>query len=118
MNLQELATYTAREFEKAYGRVPRWIVAAPGRVNVIGEHIDYNDGFVLPMAIEFYTVMPADRPPGGGRMLQIRSTAEKEMASIDTAKPITPSSVKWSNYPRGVVAGFGVRGMNPGGLDV
>ena len=48
------------EFENTYGRPPRWIVAAPGRVNVIGEHTDYNDGFVLPMAIERYTVMAAD----------------------------------------------------------
>jgi galactokinase len=55
MNLQELSAHTAAEFEKAYGRAPHWIVAAPGRVNVIGEHTDYNDGFVLPMAIEFYT---------------------------------------------------------------
>jgi galactokinase len=48
---------------QTYGRPPRWIVAAPGRVNVIGEHTDYNDGFVLPMAIERYAVMAADHPP-------------------------------------------------------
>jgi galactokinase len=118
MNLQELSAHTAREFEKAYGRAPRWIVAAPGRVNFIGEHIDYNDGFVLPMAIEFHAVMAADRPPGGGPMLQIRSTAEKEAANIDTSKSITTSPLKWSNYPRGVIAGFVARGINPGGLDV
>src|SRR5580698_1520279 len=118
MNLQELSKHVALEFEKAFGRAPRWVVAAPGRVNVIGEHIDYNDGFVLPMAIEYYTVMAADRPSGGSAMLQIRSTAEKEAASIDTSKPITTSSLKWSNYPRGVIAGFAARGLNPGGLDV
>jgi galactokinase len=118
MNLQELSEHVAREFEKAFGRPPRWIVAAPGRVNVIGEHIDYNDGFVLPMAIEYYAVMAADRPPGGGAMLHIRSTAQKEAASIDTSKPVTTSPLKWSNYPRGVVAGFAARGLNPGGLDV
>jgi galactokinase len=118
MNLQELSAHVAREFEKAFGRSPRWIVAAPGRVNVIGEHIDYNDGFVLPMAIEYYTVMASDRPPRGGAILHIRSTAEDETAEIDTSKPISKSPVKWSNYPRGVVAGFVARGMNPGGLDV
>ncbi len=118
MNLQELSAHVAREFEKAFGRPARWIVAAPGRVNVIGEHIDYNDGFVLPMAIEYYTVMAADRPPRGGAMLRIRSTAEEETAEIDTSKSISQSPLKWSNYPRGVVAGFVARGMNPGGLDV
>src|SRR5277367_3732416 len=118
MNLQELSAHTAAEFEKAYGRAPHWIVAAPGRVNVIGEHTDYNDGFVLPMAIEFYAVMAAARPSGGRTMLQIRSTAEKEIANIDTSNPITTSPLKWSNYPRGVIAGFAARGLNPGGLDV
>jgi galactokinase len=140
MHLQELSASVAREFEMAFGRSPRWIVAAPGRVNVIGEHIDYNDGFVLPMAIEYYTVMAADRPTGGGgttkdqsaaevvraalrlqfsgAMLHIRSTAESEAADIDTSKPITKSPLRWSNYPRGVVAGFVARGLNPGGLDV
>ena len=118
MNLQELSAHVTREFEQAFGRPPRWIAAAPGRVNVIGEHIDYNDGFVLPMAIEYYALMAADRPPNGGAMLRIRSTAEKEAAEIDTSKPVTTSPLKWSNYPRGVIAGFAARGLNPGGLDV
>ena len=118
MNLQELSALVAHKFATAFGREPRWIVAAPGRVNVIGEHIDYNDGFVLPMAIEYYAVMAADRPPGGGDMLRIRSTAEKEEAEIHTANPITKSPLRWSNYPRGVIAGFVARGINPGGLDV
>jgi galactokinase len=118
MNLQELSAHVAREFAKEFGHPPRWMAAAPGRVNVIGEHTDYNDGFVLPMAIEYYAVMAADHPKGGGAMLRIRSTAEEEVAGIDTAKPITTSPLKWSNYPRGVIAGFAARGLNPGGLDV
>ena len=67
MNLKELAAHVAAEFQKHYGRPPRWIVAAPGRVNVIGEHTDYNDGFVLPMAIERYAIMAADALPADAR---------------------------------------------------
>ena len=59
MTLNELAQSTAQQFTSTYGRPPRWIAAAPGRVNVIGEHTDYNDGFVLPMAIDRYTVIAA-----------------------------------------------------------
>lgn len=118
MKLQELAAKVAEEFNKTYGRPPKWIVAAPGRVNVIGEHIDYNDGFVLPMAIEFYTVMAADRPAKAGTVIQIHSTAEAEAAMIDTSQPVAKDPLKWSNYPRGVIAGFLALGKNPGGLDV
>ncbi len=68
MNLKELAAHVTVEFQKHYGRPPRWIVAAPGRVNVIGEHTDYNDGFVLPMAIERYAVMAADAADTPGQV--------------------------------------------------
>jgi galactokinase len=52
MTPPEIAAQVAHQFSQKYGRPPRWIAAAPGRVNVIGEHTDYNDGFVLPMAID------------------------------------------------------------------
>ena len=42
----------AQHFTQRFGQAPRWIVRAPGRVNLIGEHTDYNDGFVLPLAID------------------------------------------------------------------
>ena len=58
---------------KSYGRPPRWIAAAPGRVNVIGEHTDYNDGFVLPMAIERYTVIAAAPVRRPAARVQLRS---------------------------------------------
>ncbi len=118
MNLKELTAFITAEFQKAYGRAPRWIAAAPGRVNVIGEHTDYNDGFVLPMAIEFYTIMAADRPVDGKNVITLRSTSQADVATIDLSAPVKPSAPKWGNYPRGVVAGFLARGVNPGGLDV
>src|SRR6516162_9302551 len=116
MTLTELSSQVAAEFQKTYGRPPRWIVAAPGRVNVIGEHTDYNDGFVLPMAIERYTVMAADLASSSS--LSIFDAHFKETASIDISVPITKGEPKWSNYIRGVMAGFQQRGMTIPALDV
>ena len=118
MKLQELSSHVAAEFQNLYGRPPRWIAAAPGRVNIIGEHIDYNDGFVLPMAIEYYSVMAADRPLDGRNVITLRSTLEAEVATIDLSLPVVLDTPKWGNYPRGVVAGFQALGIQPGGLDV
>jgi galactokinase len=118
MTLNELTAHITAEFQKQCGRAPRWIAAAPGRVNVIGEHTDYNDGFVLPMAIEFYTIMAADKRPDGKNVITFRSTSQSDAATVDLSQPVKPSTPKWGNYPRGVVAGFLARGINPGGLDV
>jgi galactokinase len=118
MNLQELSARVSTDFAKSFGRAPRWIAAAPGRVNVIGEHTDYNDGFVLPMAIEFFTVMAADRSADGKDVVRIHSSLQPEQAVIDLSAPLARGNPKWSNYPRGVFAGFLARGINPGGLDV
>jgi len=118
MSYLELAVQVAQQFTEAYGRPPRWIVAAPGRVNVIGEHTDYNDGFVLPMAIERYAVMAADRSSDGGSVIQIRDVSGVEPVLIDLSEPLKPGAPKWGNYPRGVVAGLLANGINPGGLDV
>jgi galactokinase len=118
MKLSELASQTAREFTKIYGRPPRWIVAAPGRVNIIGEHTDYNDGFVFPMAIERYTVIAADRPAKDTKQIQLRSTHGGQPATIDLAQPLKPfPKGNWANYPAGVIAGFLACGLNPGGFD-
>ncbi len=118
MKLSELASQTAREFTRIYGRQPRWIVAAPGRVNIIGEHTDYNDGFVFPMAIERYTVIAADRPARGTKQIHLHSTLGDKPATIDLARPLKPfPKGAWANYPAGVIAGFLSRGLNPGGFD-
>jgi len=54
-----LSRTAASEFAARFQRPPRWVVAAPGRVNIIGEHTDYSGGLVLPMAIDRYTVIAA-----------------------------------------------------------
>jgi len=116
-------------FNKRYGRSPRWIVAAPGRVNLIGEHIDYNDGFVLPMAIERHVVIAADRPSdastdeaangqAAGEPIQIFSTALRETASFTTADTKATDQPAWHDYVRGTMALCGEQGLTSGPLEM
>lgn len=116
MTLNELGKSVADRFTQTYGQPPTWIAAAPGRVNVIGEHTDYNDGFVFPMAIDRYTVVAA--APAGGTIVQLRSTVGGEAARIDLSQPLKPAPRgAWFNYPLGVLAGFLARGVNPNGFN-
>jgi galactokinase len=93
------------EFARQFGRPPRWIAAAPGRVNLIGEHTDYNDGFVLPMAIDRYVVVAADASPEGTTKARLYSAALDQGATIAVQAPFLPGAVAWARYVEGVVAG-------------
>jgi galactokinase len=117
MTLQELLSHVTAAFREKYGRPPRWMAAAPGRVNLIGEHTDYNDGFVLPMAIERYTVMAADIAGAPGK-ISVHDLAFQETAEIDISGAVTQGPPKWSNYLRGVIAGFQNRGVKVPALEV
>ena len=118
MTLKELAGQAAQQFAKVYGRPPTWIAAAPGRVNLIGEHTDYNDGFVFPMAIERYTVIAADRPAAGTKTVRLCSTLNDKPFVFDLSRPLQPLPTgEWANYPIGVIAGFQARGLNLDGFD-
>jgi len=87
------------EFREIFGKEPRYFVNAPGRVNLIGEHTDYNEGFVLPIAMErgiSYTIAPRD-----DRNVRLYSANFQELDEFSLAD-IQRSEVGWSNYPRGV----------------
>jgi galactokinase len=116
MTLTELAAHAAAEFKKKYGHPPRWIVAAPGRVNFIGEHTDYNDGFVLPMAIERYAVMAADLSQSSE--IFIYDALFKKTARIEVSNSVVKGEPKWSNYIRGVIAEFQNRDVKIPALDI
>jgi galactokinase len=93
------------------------MAAAPGRVNIIGEHTDYNDGFVFPMAIDRYTVMAA-APARSGNMITIRDVKGTATAAIDLSQPLKPAPKgTWYNYPMGVIAGFQERGVKVPAFD-
>jgi galactokinase len=115
MSLTNIAQHSAGLFAKCFGHAPRWMVAAPGRVNLIGEHTDYNEGFALPMAIERYMLIAADR--NSDQEVILHSNTTGETATFSVRSPISRGEPGWSNYVRGVVAGFQQRGKKVGGFD-
>jgi len=115
MSVEKMAQRSTELFSKCFGNAPRWVVAAPGRVNLIGEHTDYNDGFVLPMAIERYTVFAANR--NRERQVTLHSTATGDTAQFSLRAAVTRAEPAWSNYVRGVVVGFQRHGDRVSGFD-
>ena len=90
-------------FEQTYGTTPTLWVQAPGRVNLIGEHTDYNDGFVLPCAIDFHTLVALrQRQDRRVRVLSVDYQNALDEFSLDEPIVSHPDA-PWANYVRGVV---------------
>jgi galactokinase len=116
-SLGDLVISSSRQYTARFGGDPKWIVAAPGRVNLIGEHIDYSDGFVLPMAIDRYCVVAAG-PAADGSAHIYSSTADDEVTISLTKPERNAKSGHWSNYVAGVLAGCcQLPGMRPAGFN-
>ncbi|MFL5304097.1 MAG: galactokinase [Polyangia bacterium] len=106
-----------RVFLERFGTAPRWLAVAPGRVNLIGEHTDYNGGYVLPLAIDRHVVIAAGPAAGDGRRLRVYSAALDTSVDIRLDGSEPPGEPAWANYLRGVVRGFADRGLVVGSLD-
>ena len=103
-------------FEKYFGHKPTVISASPGRVNLIGEHTDYNNGFVLPMALNNINVIAvAPSPTGKHRWI---GALEDEMIEIDPADADKPGEPFWSNYVRGIICMLARRGIKVPAVDM
>lgn len=90
-----------QKFTEYYGYNAEQTVFAPGRVNIIGEHTDYNDGFVMPCAINYgMAVSFAKRNDSIWRVYAIDINEQDE---FDLSQDFTQSEHKWANYVRGVV---------------
>nr|XP_021194173.2 galactokinase [Helicoverpa armigera] len=102
------------KFVAAFGRKPTVAACAPGRVNLIGEHIDYCEGFVLPVALPFVTLIAgAANNTGECRLVSVLGSGEEvktEFPAPTASKPLRPGPPAWANYVKGVVANF------PGGV--
>ncbi|WP_438856452.1 galactokinase [Agromyces sp. M3QZ16-3] len=97
-------------FAEQYGRRPAGVWSAPGRVNLIGEHTDYNDGFVFPFAIDRRTTVAlGDRDD---RVVRVSSTFSPETVEVHLDQ-LTPDAVSgWAAYPLGVVWALGESGAD------
>jgi galactokinase len=107
-----------RAFQDVYGiedQAPR-LFRAPGRVNLIGEHTDYNDGFVLPMAIDRETVIAAR--PHDGRRVRIYSLNVDEHVEFDLDQPGERERGIWLDYIEGVARALERRGVRLRGADL
>ncbi len=89
--------------------------AAPGRVNLIGEHIDYCDGFVMPFAIDRYIIIVG--AANNTTQARISSAISEEIVTIDLSSLLEEGTPTWSNYLRGVIRGFQDRGHHIPGFD-
>ncbi|MUK62033.1 galactokinase [Aliivibrio fischeri] len=105
-------------FNSVLSYAPTHIVQAPGRVNLIGEHTDYNDGFVLPCAINYQTVVAAaKRDDNIVRVVSVDYGNETDEFDI-TQEIIFQENKMWSNYIRGVVKCLIGRGYEFKGADI
>jgi len=102
-------------FKERLGGEPETIIRAPGRVNLIGEHTDYNDGFVLPVAID-RDIMVASRRRDD-ELVRIYSLDFDAIVEFSIDDIQYDSESKWSNYPRGVACLLQESGYRPGGLE-
>jgi galactokinase len=111
----EAAGRARQAFADRFGTAPEGVWAAPGRVNVIGEHTDYNDGFVLPVALPHTTrAAVARRTDGRVALSSLQGDGGVLELAIDELAPGRPAG--WAGYPAGVVDGL--RGRLAGGVSV
>lgn len=106
---------TTAFFEKSFGSKPQKIVLSPGRINIIGEHIDYNDGYVLPAAIDKVICFAFEK--NNTKKSKVIAIDLNEEFEVDLTQQIKLSDVVWTNYILGVIKqlqdnGFSFEGFN------
>jgi galactokinase len=115
---ESLALRAQAAFEAAFGQPATTLVQAPGRVNLIGEHTDYNDGLVLPCAIDYRTVIAA-RPREDRRVRVAAADYDDAIDEFDLDAPIERQAAPmWANYVRGMIQQLVQRGLPMRGMDL
>ena len=102
--MRETEQRAARAYRETFGEEPGLVASAPGRVNLIGEHTDYNGGFVLPCAIDRRVAVAVGAGGRGGFETRLYS------ADFDQTRQIDGKDSSWADYPRGVAWAIGEAG--------
>lgn len=105
-------------FAEAFSTPAEFVIKAPGRVNLIGEHTDYNDGFVLPCAIEYATLVAVSaRTDNLINVIALDYAGESDQFNLDEPIEFIDSKM-WANYVRGVVSELIKRGHSLQGCNI
>ena len=113
--MTELEERVRNVFQDAFGEPPKLVARAPGRVNLIGERVDYGDGWVLPMAIDNGTIVCAG--PGIGNAVEVvAADYDQERDRIALDRPLERcEESRWANHPRGIVSALQTSGIKVAG---
>ena len=107
-NRESIEALAVAAFTKRFGTAPDVVASAPGRVNLIGEHVDYNDGLVLPVAIDRTTAIAA-APRDDGRLVLVTDAGQE--ASFSAGRLYPSEHRAWTDYITGVAALLQQKGM-------
>ncbi|WP_256469353.1 galactokinase [Agarivorans sediminis] len=115
---KQLIEKVSTAFTTMTGSAPAKLIQAPGRVNLIGEHTDYNDGFVLPCAIDYQTVVAAS--PRDDSIVRVVSVDyDNQVNQFDISQPLEfDETCMWVNYIRGVIDCLLTKGYQLKGVDL
>lgn len=105
----------AEAFERRFGRAPVCVIEAPGRVELLGNHTDYNEGLVLAAAVDLRLAIAA--APRSDAQLRLRSLEEDDEVAVDPAACDPAAVAPWARYPAGVAAALRSCGTRVPGFD-
>src|SRR5688572_3107400 len=113
-----LRTSVIDMFAQLFGQLPTFVVRAPGRVNLIGDHTDYNDGFVLPLAIDRDCMVAWRRRDDDRVRVQSLDRGEQADVAADGTDEVDGLDPEWAGFVVGVLRALREQGGAPNGADI
>lgn len=109
---KKLVQHTTEHFKKVFQKTPEYLFLSPGRINIIGEHVDYNDGFVMPAAINKYVCFAVSK--NNDATFTLIAQDLNEAYKFDLNDNLKPVDKMWVNYILGVLHQLKSKGLATG----